>query len=152
MRRAGLVLVAGLLLTGQVVAQEAAPGQLDIGPGSLPPLDKAYRNQIVDWARNFYVDPGSLTETEISDPVLVRDTTGRLLWQVCIVANARGRDGRYMGPQRQAFGFAPGFFSAPLNRNKSTLIREDCDRPLTWRPWPQLAALLAPHTVVVRHR
>jgi hypothetical protein len=127
-------------VTGLAACQDStAPQQLDVGAATLPPIAKDYRAQIVDWARGFYRDPRTLQGTQISDPILIRDETGRLLWQVCIVADARGPDGRYMGPQRQAFGFAPNYFSAPLQRNNSTLIRENCDRPLTWRPFPELS-------------
>ncbi len=94
-------------------------------------------SQDADKARGFYAEPESLRGLQISDPVLMRDRTGRLLWLVCIEADARQRGGDYMGVQRQAFGFAPTVsMSAPLDRKSTTLVREDCDEhPLAWRTW-----------------
>jgi hypothetical protein len=143
MRYVGAVLLAVVGLTGLGACQSAqAPDQLAVSPGDLPPIQADYRTRITAWARGFYAEPHTLRSTEISDPVLIRDQTGRLLWLVCISADSRASGGGYRGPQRQAFGFAPNFFSAPLERNKTTLIREDCDEhPLVWRAWPELQRL-----------
>jgi hypothetical protein len=140
MRYVGAVLLAMVGLTA--CQGVGAPDQLAVSPGDLPPIQADYRARIVAWARGFYAEPRGLRSTEISDPLLMRDRTGRLLWLVCIAADSRERGGDYRGVQRQAFGFAPGIFSAPLERSRSTLIRQDCDEhPLVWRPWPELARL-----------
>jgi hypothetical protein len=136
-------LVWALLAVSGVMGLAACQStdQTAVVAGDLPPIAPDYRVRITTWARGFYADPQSLRETRISDPKLIRDGTGRLLWLVCIEADARG-DGRHMGPQRQAFGFAPNYFSAPLERNRATLVRQDCDDPtLAWRPWPELQRL-----------
>ena len=143
MRNVGGVLLAIMGLVGLAACQGTSrPDQLAVSAGDLPPITPDYRVRITDWARGFYAEPHSLRATEISDPVLIRDRTGHLLWLVCIAADSRQKGGDYRGPQRQAFGFAPNFFSAPLERNKTTLVRQDCDeQPLVWRPWPQLQRL-----------
>lgn len=105
----------------------------------FPPISRDYRAQIIAWAGHFYDDPHSLRATRISDPVLIRDSTGRLLWLVCIDADARARNGGYLGPTREAFGFAPNYMSSPLQRNGATIIRQSCDEhPLVWHRWPAL--------------
>jgi hypothetical protein len=132
-----LLAVSGL--TGLGACQSTGPDQTAVIAGDLPPLGPGYRARIADWAKSFYAEPRTLRGTRITDPKLIRDRTGRLIWLVCIEADARARDGGYMGPQRQAFGFAPNYFSAPLERNRATIVRQDCDDPtLLWQPWPGL--------------
>ncbi|WP_210261085.1 hypothetical protein [Enterovirga aerilata] len=107
-------------------------------PGDLPPIARDYRARIAEWARGFYRDPGALRDAALSDPVLTRDSTGRLLWLVCLDVDAGPGSG---GRQMQAFGFAPGYVSLPLSRAGSSVNRADCaTAPLTWRPWPGLHA------------
>lgn len=128
-----------VVVAGLAACQGAGPGPGLVAAGDLPPITPDYRKRIATWASEFYAEPRSLRGTQISDPVLMRDRTGRLLWLVCIEADARAAGGGYMGPQRQAFGFAPNYFLAPLERNNATLVRQDCDAsPLIWRPWPEL--------------
>jgi hypothetical protein len=135
-----LLAVSGL--TGLGACQSTQPVQTAVVAGDLPPIAPDYRARISAWARGFYAEPRRLRATQITDPKLIRDHTGRLLWLVCIEASARDRAGAQMAAQRQAFGFAPGYFSAPLERNRATLVREDCDDPsLAWRPWPELQRL-----------
>lgn len=122
----------------------SGPSQNAVAAGDLPAIRSDYSAAILAWARGFYAEPHGLRETAISDPLLRRDDTGRLVWLVCIAANAReragGYTGGYMGVQRQAFGFAPNYMSSPLERNRSALTREDCDDPrLAYRPFPALA-------------
>lgn len=104
--------------------------------GDLPPIDTAYRRSILAWAKSYYPAPRTLRSARISDPVLARDSTGRLVWLVCIEATTPAT-----GPERQAFGFAPNYVSAPLARRDSSLTRDDCERPLAWRAFPQLERL-----------
>lgn len=136
MRR--LVLGLPLILAGCV---SSAPDQRAVAPGELPPIAENYRERILRWARRYYAEPRSLRDTAIADPVLIRDAKGRLLWLVCIEADARAVDGTPLGPRRQALAFAPNYMSAPLRRNGAALHPSDCDRPLAWRPWPALARL-----------
>jgi hypothetical protein len=135
MRKTCAVMLAALGLTG-LAACQSGPDQFAVSAGDLPPIVPTYRTQIATWATGFYAEPASLRALQISDPVLMRDRTGRLHWLVCIEADARQRGGDSMGVQRQAFGFSPSGMSAPLDRKGSTLVREDCDEhPLVWRPW-----------------
>lgn len=114
----------------------------DVTAGDLPPIAPDYRASIVAWSRRFYAEPASLRGVATSDPVLTRDTHGRLLWLVCFEGEARGRDGGDLGRRREAFGFAPNYVSAPLERRGSSLSRQDCDiRPLVFRPWSDFPAL-----------
>lgn len=116
----------------------SGPDQRAAMPGSLPPIARDYRAKIAEWARRYYVEPAALRDAALSDPVLTRDGTGRLLWLVCLDVDAGPAAG---GRQLQAFGFAPNYVSAPLERSGSSLNREDCTRtPLTWRNWPGMRA------------
>lgn len=120
----------------------APPSQYVVAPGDLPPIARDFRRSILAWAKLYYAEPASVRGGAISDPVLVRDDTGRLLWLVCIEADAALVDGGRTGLVRQAFGFAPNYVSAPLARNGATLTRQECDAPaLTWRPFPELARI-----------
>lgn len=114
----------------------ACIGELDqraVVAGDLPPIAKEYRGSILAWAKSYYPAPRRVRAARISDPVLARDSTGRLVWLVCIEATTPAT-----GPERQAFGFAPNYVSAPLARRDASLTRDDCDRPLAWRAFPQL--------------
>lgn len=114
----------------------------DVTAGDLPPIAHDYRASIVAWTKRFYEEPASLRGVSISDPVLTRDSHGRLVWLVCFEGEARGRDGGYLGSEREAFGFAPNYVSAPLERRGSSLSRQDCDiRPLVFRPWRDFPTL-----------
>ena len=127
MRRAPLLAVV-LGLAGCGTATPSA----DVSPGDLPPIQADYGARVARWARGFYADPRSLRNASISDPELVRDSSGRLVWLVCVEADAAGT----LGPERQAIGFAPSFVSTPLARSGSTLSRADCGlHALKWRPW-----------------
>ena len=131
MRRSTLLLT----LVGPL-ALSACMGGLDqraVVAGDLTPIDMGYRRSILAWAGSYYPAPRALRAARISDPVLARDSTGRLVWLVCIEAAAPST-----GPERQAFGFAPNYVSAPLARRDSSLTRDDCERPLAWRAFPQL--------------
>ncbi len=101
--------------------------------GDLPPITKEYRQSVLAWAKSYYPVPRSVRAARISDPVLARDSTGRLVWLVCIEATTPAT-----GAERQAFGFASNYVSAPLARRESSLTRDDCERPLAWRAFPQL--------------
>lgn len=134
-------LAGALVALGLAGCSPAGPGG-EASRADLAPIAPDYRKSIVVWARGFYADPHSLRGVMISDPVPARDGNGRLLWLVCIEADARGRDGAYLGSERQAFGFAPNYVSAPLERRGASLTRDDCGtRALTWRPWSGLAGL-----------
>jgi hypothetical protein len=103
-------------------------------PASTIPAD--YRRQIVAWTRRYYAEPASVQFLGITDPVPVRAMYGVEAWLVCAEVDARERGGPAMGPWRIAFGFAPGAFSAPMERGRIDLANEDCDaRGLTWREW-----------------
>lgn len=114
----------------------ACTGGLDpraVAAGDLPPIDTGYRQSVLAWAASYYPAPRAIRSARISDPVLARDSTGRLVWLVCIEAATPAT-----GAERQAFGFAPNYVSAPLARRDSSLTRDDCERPLTWRAFPQI--------------
>jgi hypothetical protein len=114
--------------------------QREIGAGSLPPIQRDYKARISSWARQFFVAPRAVTGATISDPILVRDGTGRLLWLVCVEATNTAPTARLPGPDRYAFGFAPNYFTAPVERRGATILRTDCDeRQLVWRPFPGFA-------------
>ncbi|HEX8665368.1 MAG TPA: hypothetical protein VF744_15200 [Beijerinckiaceae bacterium] len=103
-----------------------------------------YRKTIVAWTQRYYVEPGSVQFLGITDPVPARATNGAEFFLVCTELDARERGGPYMGPRRIAFGFAPGVFSAPMER-RIDLMNEDCDaRPLAWREWREPAARVSP--------
>jgi hypothetical protein len=110
----------------------------------LLPLGEDYKPKIVGWAKDFFYDPRSLRGVQVSEPVPVRDNTGRLMWLVCMEADAKQANGAYMGPQRFAFGFTrAGYASYPLQRVEARIAKRDCDQlPLVWRrPWPALERL-----------
>lgn len=137
MRLSPLLLAAALSVPLAARAQD----QRDVAYGSLPPIAADYRAKISAWARGFFVDPSAVTGASISDPVLIRDTIGRLVWLVCLEATNTAPSARMPGPDRFAFGFAPNYVSAPLERRGATLAHADCDeRPLVWRPFPGLTA------------
>ncbi len=130
-RRAVLAALA-VAIGGGAVAQE----QRELGPGHLPPIARDYKNQIAAWSRVFFADPKAIRDVLASDPVLIRDGTGRLMWLVCVQADNTYPYASQPQPNRYAFGFAPNYFSAPNERRFSTLTRDDCDlRSLTWRPF-----------------
>lgn len=106
-----------------------------VGPGALPPITADYRGSILAWARRSYVDRRTLAHPRLSEPELIRDSSGRLLWLVCLEVENRGRP----DPDLRAFGFAPNYFSAPLQRNGSSLVADYCrERRLAWTPFPEL--------------
>jgi hypothetical protein len=99
------------------------------------PLPADYRQQIIKWAKRYYVEPGSVTFLGIADPVPVLTEAGKF-WLVCIELDARERGGAYMGPRRIALGMLPGMVSAPMERQKVDIRNEDCEAPqLVWRAW-----------------
>jgi hypothetical protein len=116
----------------------------------LPPIPTDYRSRISTWARGFFADPHSLRNVRISEPVPLRDSTGRLLWLVCLQADASTAGGAPLGDRLFAFGFVKGppdidgkpqegLFSAPLRRGDVRIGAEDCTGlPLSWSPWPDL--------------
>ena len=130
MRR--FILLVTLLGPLALSACMSGPDQRAVMTGDLPPIAKDYRQSIATWARTYYASPRALRAARISDPVLTRDSTGRLVWLVCIEAHVPSA-----GAERQAFGFAPNYVSAPLRRRDSSLTRDDCERPLVWRALPQ---------------
>jgi hypothetical protein len=124
-----LTLLPVLLLGGCITG----PDQRAVELGDLPSISSDYRARIAGWARGYYLDQGGLRDAALSDPVLMRDSTGRLLWLVCLDLDAGPQAG---GRQLHAFGFAPGYESVPLRRSGASLTREDCaQRPLAWRRW-----------------
>ena len=66
----------------------SGPSQNAVSPGDLPAIRPDYRAAILTWARGFYAEAHGLRDTAISDPLLRRDDTGRLVWLVCVEANA----------------------------------------------------------------
>lgn len=127
-----LSLLALAFLPGCVPGAE----QRAVSAGDLPPIPGDYRARIAGWARHYYAQPSALGDPALSEPVLTRDSTGRLLWLVCLDVDAGPNAG---GRQLQAFGFAPGYASFPLDRRGSSLSRDDCrSAQLTWRAWPGL--------------
>lgn len=121
-------------------APDTLPQQEAVGYSTLPPVQRDYKTLIANWGRNYYASPRAIASPAISDPVLIRDSLGRLLWLVCVRAENLGRGGAMPGPEVQAFGFAPNFFSAPLNRNGVSIVSDYCaEHPLTYRPFPELA-------------
>lgn len=130
---------ARILATLALVLGTAVPAsafdQSEIGPVSLAPITKDYPARITQWAATYFADRNALAGASISAPQLIRDGTGRLLWLVCLEAPNAGPDPRTGGRLRQAFGFAPNYFSAPQERRRATLTRDYCDeRSLAWRP------------------
>lgn len=125
------VAALSLALCGSAVAQD----QRELASGSLPPISRDYKARISSWGRQYFVEPRAVTGATISDPVLIRDGTGRLVWLVCVEATNTAQTAR-PGPSRFAFGFAPNYFSAPVERRYATIMRTDCDeRQLVWRPF-----------------
>ena len=125
-----------LLLLAMLAITACTSPHLDqkaVGFGQLPPITREYRARILSWARHFYVETRPPGPAVISDPVLIRDATGRLLWLVCVEAPSG-----LPRPERLAFGFAPAdYFSAPLERRGATLTPETCgEHPLAFRPFP----------------
>lgn len=116
--------------------------QHEVGLGTLPPISRDYKARITRWARTYYLEPRTVGGAMLSDPVLIRDGTGRLLWLVCFEAATGSAASRSPAPERFAFGFAPGYVSAPLDRRGATILRADCDeRPLAWRPFREFGRL-----------
>lgn len=133
-----LILAATLGLAA--CATEPVPRQEAVLHGQLPPIQREYRAMIVGWSRTYYATPRAIASPRISDPVPIRDGSGRLMYLICVSAQNLGRGGAPAGPELHAFGLGPNFFTAPQNRNGSTLVAQDCiDRPLTYRPFPELA-------------
>lgn len=127
-----------LLAVGSAQAFE----QEEVGLGQLPPISRDYKAKITKWARGYYREPRAVTAAMLSDPVLIRDGTGRLLWLVCFEAANGSPSALSPSPERFAFGFAPDYVSAPLDRRSATLGRPDCDeRPLAWRPFREFGRL-----------
>lgn len=123
-----------------LAAASAASGQEQtaVGQGTLPPIQRDYKDRILAWSRTYYADSRSIRSAAISDPVLIRDDKGRLLWLVCVEAASSAPTAR-PDAVRHAFGFAPNYVSAPQSRNGATLVRGACDeRSLAWRPFPAL--------------
>lgn len=134
MRRSILpVTLIGLLALSACMG---GPDPRAVAAGDLPPIAREYRQSLLTWARSYYPAPRALRAARISDPLLARDSTGRLVWLVCIEATTPAT-----GLERQAFGFAPNYVSAPLARRESSLTRDECERPLSWRAFPQLERL-----------
>lgn len=136
--------VAAILLVAGLGGCLSPPEQRRAETGDLPPIEAGYRARIAEWSRSFYAEPASLRGAAISDPIIVRDESGRLLWLVCFEADAALRDGGRTGPVRQAFGFAPDYVSTPLARRGASLTRADCDGALTWRPFVENPAARSP--------
>ena len=125
-----------LTLLAMLTLAACTPPRLDqeeVGFGRLPPITRDYRARILSWARHFYVGIRPTGPASISDPLLIRDATGRLLWLVCVETPSV-----LPRPERLAFGFAPAdYFSAPLERRGATLTPETCgEHPLALRPFP----------------
>lgn len=133
-----------LILLAMATGGASALVQQEVDGGTLAPITGEYRGMIVRWARRYYAEPKAIGPAAISDPVLVRDGTGRLLWLVCLeIPNppVRTMPG---APERLAFGFSPEMFSAPHERNRTTLSRTDCEsRPLAYRPFGDLEEVRA---------
>ncbi len=127
-----IILVAlGLACTGARAQDQEA-----LGLGALPPISPEYRDRIARWSRYYFPQPGAFRGSRVSDPVLIRDGAGRLLWLVCVEAGNVSRSTRPSASTRYAFGFAPGYFTAPRQRNGSPLINGACDeRALAFRPF-----------------
>jgi hypothetical protein len=131
-------LFAALLLGA--AAPAGAQDQEAVAFGSLPPIERGYRSRIAAWARNFFVDPTALRGLAISDPLLIRDGSGRLLWLVCLEAQNPLTAPPPKRTERHALGFAPDYFTAPQERRGSSLNFQICDEhPLVWRPFRELA-------------
>ena len=146
MRASCLLLAAVLIIQGAPAAR--AQVQEDVAAGGLPPIESGYKARIVAWAGRTFAAPRALRAAEISDPGLIRDGTGRLLWLVCIQVVNDAATARSAAPERFAFGFAPGYFSAPLQRVGATLRRTDCDgQALVFRPFRELGRAGADATV-----
>ena len=116
--------------------------QKEVGLGALPPISRDYRSKITKWAKTYYSEPRAVGGAMLSDPILIRDGTGRLLWLVCFEAANGSAAARTPAPERFAFGFAPNYVSAPLDRRGATILRSDCEeRPLAWRPFREFGRL-----------
>lgn len=133
-----LLLLASLALGSASAA--SAQDQEAVAFGSLPPIQRDYRTKIASWARTFFVEPAALTGMTISDPLLIRDGTGRLLWLVCLEAHNPRTSPPPARTERHAFGFAPNYFTAPQERRGSSLTYETCyEHTLAWRPFRDTA-------------
>lgn len=118
----------------------SAPEQEAVGLGELPPISRDYKGQVIAWAQGFFADRRALRQPVLSEPVLIRDSTGRLLYLVCLEVVNTASGARADGPERFALGFARNYFSAPLQRFGSSLTNQFCDeRPLAFRPFPEIA-------------
>ncbi|WP_375460998.1 hypothetical protein [uncultured Enterovirga sp.] len=127
------VLLASLLY-GATAVGASAQDQEAVGFGSLRPIERGYGARIATWAKGFFVEPAALRGLSISDPILIRDGTGRLLWLVCLEARNPLTTPPPARTERHAFGFAPDYFTAPQERRGSSLTFQTCDeQPLVWR-------------------
>ena len=134
MRKAFALLGLAVALAASGVS--ASVIQEEVDGGSLPPINDDYRAMIARWARRYYAEPRSVGPAAVSDPVLVRDGTGRLMWLVCLEVPTPPRRTVPGAPEFLAFGFSPDIFSAPHERYRTTLSRSDCEaRPLAYRPF-----------------
>lgn len=131
MKRSLLILVSSLGLA----ACAAVPGQETALPGDLAPIARDHRGWIAAWAGRHGLRE-ELRGALISDPLLIRDSTGRLLWLACLDLDPSRREPAGLRPRLHAFGFAPNYTTAPLERAGSPLNWEICtEHPLAWRPF-----------------
>ena len=124
---------AAALVPAHALDQEA------VGLGEMPPLSPDYKTRIVEWAKFFFPDPRTLRSATLSDPVVIRDQSGRMLWLVCVEAENTAATAGPIGPQRYAFGFHGAYMTAPRVRASSPLVNQRCDeQPLSYRPFREL--------------
>jgi hypothetical protein len=136
-----LDVVRGLLL---VVSLAVTACNADTRPRFLSeplktPISKDYRKSIADWAARYFVEPSSIHDAYISQPVPIRLFEGVDVWLVCVEMDARAKGAGYMGVHRIALAFNGPTLIAPLERSSLTVRNEDCNRqPLTWRRFVEL--------------
>jgi hypothetical protein len=123
-----MIAVAGLVLSG-CVTQE----QVDKVMASQRSPTAAEKAAIVNASRDYFFDPYSIRDAEISDVVRLNDQG---LEAVCVKANAKNRMGAYTG--RTAT-------SVRLIKGKPTSTLENapaCSMPqMRYRPFPELENL-----------
>ena len=97
------VLAGAVMLSG---CMDTSGAQLSQQPQSEPPTN--YRPAVLAYARQSYIDPYSIRDASISEPLPVRYglTGSEIVWGVCVRANARNRMGGYTGLQESLFVFS----------------------------------------------
>jgi hypothetical protein len=129
-----IILTGAMMLSGCV---ETGPAT-SVEPQTSPPAN--YRSLALSYARQSYVDPYSIRDASISQPLQVGyGLTGQqMVWVVCIRANARNRMGGYTGIQETVVAFSGN--SVDASRSGGAGGGTAC-RGAVYEPFPELERL-----------